>query len=729
MTDIVINDSDARDQYVASASQTEFDFTFALLDEDDLKVTQETAGTVTTLVLGDDYTVTINADGTGSITLSSGATVDDVLTLYRDTVIERSFDYATLGDFFAAQVNEELDRITTIQQELNTKYLRTMRMAPSDQGGESDMLLPAKADRAGKYLAFTAGGAAYASAGTGSDATLREELADPDTGNPLVYGVPKVYRPEDFSATTYGGLADVSTSLQQAIDACAAAGGGIVYCNGHIGIDDSVEFKENVVVDLAGHWLYPLSDANHITMRFGARLCNGVLDGRGVFASHNYLVSLIADENIRGSERPSPLFSNITMLLDDGADTGRHILYDATAGYIQETRLGSVSIYHGEVGLYLKAGASASNRYINGNNFSGLTFHDPLQSIVEDVSAASGDTDAITGNTYMDIQNEKNDGAAVVLSQAATMLGNLWDGPGLTLLGNYNLIQSAIFRMLLITFADSGRNNRIIAQDANYYDGRTRGLYGDDRSNYLNIHGQREFRDTFEGANLKPEWRLTATAGTPTGLLQETALGSTGYKLVGARYRMGTEVTGGDDTGNDAILDWGGIKSIQTGQQPVLHCTLLSGAATGLQMEIGFYKDADNFILLRSTVATPKWTAICRVGGVQTATDIVSGVTTSTSPTVLSNINFNQLQCLSIIVENGRVIFQHGNAGASANAAAYGRYVMNGKSGGQEVTITTNIPKNVSMQPYLRVATLADAEAVLFMYDVQILRKYLTVVG
>jgi hypothetical protein len=158
MATLTVPEDDALIQYVALAGQTDFTYDFPIFDDSDLVVTREDAdtGAVTTLTLGSDYTVTgAGSTSGGSITLTSGATEDDVYTIYRDVPNERTTDFQTAGDFFAETVNDELDRIVMMIQQLNTVDQRSLRAPLFDQGG-SIGLLPTLSERKDKLLAFDA---------------------------------------------------------------------------------------------------------------------------------------------------------------------------------------------------------------------------------------------------------------------------------------------------------------------------------------------------------------------------------------------------------------------------------------------------------------------------------------------------------------------------------------------------------------------------------------------
>ena len=70
---------------------------------------------------GSQYSVSgAGASGGGSITLGSGgATLNDIITIYRDMSIARSTDFPTSGTFQVESLNEELDKLTTMIQQVN----------------------------------------------------------------------------------------------------------------------------------------------------------------------------------------------------------------------------------------------------------------------------------------------------------------------------------------------------------------------------------------------------------------------------------------------------------------------------------------------------------------------------------------------------------------------------------------------------------------------------------
>ena len=129
MVDIPINAVHRRKQYVSSGSAGPYSFTFAILAAGDIAVK---VGTVLK-TLTTHYTVTLNANGTGSVTFTSGNEPANgaIITLQSNQAIERTTDFTTGGDFRAATVNDELNRLTISIQQLETVQRRTIQLADS----------------------------------------------------------------------------------------------------------------------------------------------------------------------------------------------------------------------------------------------------------------------------------------------------------------------------------------------------------------------------------------------------------------------------------------------------------------------------------------------------------------------------------------------------------------------------------------------------------------------
>ena len=127
-------------------------FTFEILAATDIEVYKGD----TLLTLTTDYTVTINPNGTGSVTLVVTAGTDNI-TVIGARAIERTTDFVTGGDFFANTVNTEFDSLTIFAQQ-NAEGIERALRAPETDPTTINMTLPRAADRANKYLAFDANG-------------------------------------------------------------------------------------------------------------------------------------------------------------------------------------------------------------------------------------------------------------------------------------------------------------------------------------------------------------------------------------------------------------------------------------------------------------------------------------------------------------------------------------------------------------------------------------------
>lgn len=151
MADYDISNVPRRVVYAASGTGP-YAFTFEILDQGDVAVYDG----ATLLTLTTDYTVTINTNGTGSITLVSSP-AGSTITIVGDRTIERTTDFTTGGDLFASVLNDELDSLTIFDQQNAEAIERSIR-APQTDPTTIDMVLPSAADRANKVLSFDANG-------------------------------------------------------------------------------------------------------------------------------------------------------------------------------------------------------------------------------------------------------------------------------------------------------------------------------------------------------------------------------------------------------------------------------------------------------------------------------------------------------------------------------------------------------------------------------------------
>lgn len=162
-----ISDVTRRVVYSGSAGVGPYSFSFEVIANTDIAVYKNT----TLLTLTTDYTVTINSNGTGSITLVSAATGSDSITIVGDRAIARATDFVTGGDLFANTLNDEFDSLVIFSQQVDEKVARAIT-APVTDPTDINMVLPAKATRASKYLAFDADGNPTATAGTSESPSL-----------------------------------------------------------------------------------------------------------------------------------------------------------------------------------------------------------------------------------------------------------------------------------------------------------------------------------------------------------------------------------------------------------------------------------------------------------------------------------------------------------------------------------------------------------------------------
>ena len=164
MAQIKVGDITPRNQYTSAASQTAFTYAFPIFSDADIKVyVGTTLKTLTT-----DYTVSgAGDDNGGTVTLVTGATTGDIITILRDMPVQRTSDYQTNGDFLADTVNDDFDKLVMMAQQNESELSRKLGLQLDDE--DATMTLPLKDTRATKMLGFDADGDAVMSGSTMTD--------------------------------------------------------------------------------------------------------------------------------------------------------------------------------------------------------------------------------------------------------------------------------------------------------------------------------------------------------------------------------------------------------------------------------------------------------------------------------------------------------------------------------------------------------------------------------
>ena len=160
---INIANNDPRINYTATAGQTVFTVPFEFFDNTDIKVYIE--GTLKTITT--HYTISGGNGSTGTVTLVTGATLNDEVTLVRDVPMERTTDLTS--SYNGSSIDAQLDRIVAQIADLDDKASRTIQI--NDYELASGLLLPALDSRKGKTIQFNTSTGALEVGPTGADLT------------------------------------------------------------------------------------------------------------------------------------------------------------------------------------------------------------------------------------------------------------------------------------------------------------------------------------------------------------------------------------------------------------------------------------------------------------------------------------------------------------------------------------------------------------------------------
>ena len=115
MAHITIDTTATRISYTATASQTAFVIPFEFFDDDDVKVYQNgTLKTKTTHYSISGVTTYEGGFDGGTITLGTGATVNDKIVIALDMAAERTTDFPTSGPFNVTTLNTWIDKMMVL---------------------------------------------------------------------------------------------------------------------------------------------------------------------------------------------------------------------------------------------------------------------------------------------------------------------------------------------------------------------------------------------------------------------------------------------------------------------------------------------------------------------------------------------------------------------------------------------------------------------------------------
>lgn len=242
--------------YEANGVTTAFPFTFTAPSASEVVVITRDSDGTDTEVNPSAYLVTLVASGGGTVTFETAPASGLDVIIYLDASFTQEIEFENGAAWLAEPVNEGYDRSASRDQVLKRDINRGF-LVPI---GEAPARLPGVSARAGKFAAFDAEGNMVPAEGLGSDADLREDLADDTAGATLVSfkpaGAGAVARSlrskardhvsvKDFGAVG-DGATDDTTAIQAAIDYVCLAGGSLFFPAGTYAITSTLTVDTGV---------------------------------------------------------------------------------------------------------------------------------------------------------------------------------------------------------------------------------------------------------------------------------------------------------------------------------------------------------------------------------------------------------------------------------------------------------------------------------------------------
>jgi len=240
------NSSDPRAEYVSSSGQTVYPFTFKIYKTSDVKAYLTPVGNTANdatdiLVLGVNYTITVDGDNGGTFTLLSPATTGDKVTITRDLPIIRDVDYQTSGDLLAETLNQDQNYQTYMLADNAAKNDRYVKVPESAQNVDTDLPNPS----ADNYIKWNTAGTALendttapvwatAAANSAAAALVSEGLAEADK---VQTGLDRTATSSDASSTAQDSIDTNDDKIQTTADAVSTALDAIATSNDRAAIE------------------------------------------------------------------------------------------------------------------------------------------------------------------------------------------------------------------------------------------------------------------------------------------------------------------------------------------------------------------------------------------------------------------------------------------------------------------------------------------------------------
>lgn len=230
-------------------------FLFPVTDSSELVVkTRVTAtGVEATLTETTDYTVTVNGDSGGSVTLVGSVAATSQIWVIRETPKTQALDLAAGGEFSAEDVEDGLDKTVKLAVDTADGIARAL-VAPNTDPASLDMTLPSSIDRASQYMAFDADGQPTVVASVAPDTATISAFAETLLDDASAADMRATLGMDDWLLDSYpantvnvmnygavaGGVVNNAAAFEAARDA-AGAGGTIFIPGGTYAFDSAID--------------------------------------------------------------------------------------------------------------------------------------------------------------------------------------------------------------------------------------------------------------------------------------------------------------------------------------------------------------------------------------------------------------------------------------------------------------------------------------------------------